>query len=134
VLPPWAVQLFLSRDNLEKSPLDESGDTPLLLAAQKGHASIVDFLMSQPDTHVRHANHEGKTAFTLAVEFGNPQFVRRLLASESGAMRDDVKVVRGNVEAELTRTNRKTPAKMEKLWRRSECNRLPSDWLEKESG
>jgi ankyrin repeat protein len=64
------VQLLLSRDDVEKSPLDESGNTPLLLAAQRDHASTVDLLLSQPDTHVGHANQQRKTALTLAVEFG----------------------------------------------------------------
>jgi ankyrin repeat protein len=124
------VQLFLSRDDVEKSPFDESGDTPLLLAAQKGHASTVDFLLSQPDTHVGHANHEGKTALALAVEFGHPQIVRRLLASESGATRDDVKVVREKAAANLV-GNANKPVKGNELWGRSECHRLLSERLEK---
>jgi ankyrin repeat protein len=125
------VQLFLSRDDVEKFPFDESGDTLLLLAAQKGHASTVDFLLSQPDTHVGHANHEGKTALALAVEFGHPQIVRRLLAMESGATGDDVKVVREKAAANLV-GNANKPAKGNELWRQSECHRLLSERLEKE--
>lgn len=73
------VKLLLARDDVDKSPVDNHGNTPLLLAGGMGERVVIDILLEMPNANVWHRNHGNNTALALAAQFGHEQVVKRLL-------------------------------------------------------
>ena len=63
--------------------LDNYGRSPLMIAAERGHAGIVAaMLASELGVDVNATNAEGVTALMLAAQSGNVDAVRTLLAAQ----------------------------------------------------
>ena len=64
--------------------LDNFGRSPLMIAAERGHAGIVTaMLASEMGADVNTANAEGVTALMLAAQSGNIDAVRALMAAQA---------------------------------------------------
>lgn len=71
------VQSLISQ--VEINAQDEQGETALILAATRGHKSIVKFLLTAPSIKINLQNHSGETAFMLAVWLGHYEICQMLM-------------------------------------------------------
>lgn len=60
--------------------------TPLMRALDNRHGSVVDYLLSVPDTELNHVNENGSAALHIAAQVGDKAAIQRLL--QRGVARD----------------------------------------------
>ncbi len=66
--PLETINLFLSRDSTLANLQDCHGRTPLIYAAKRGAASIMDALLAIVETDVNHADSGGRTALSYVAQ------------------------------------------------------------------
>ena len=64
------VKQLLARDDVDPNSNDNSGQTPLLLAARKGNESIVSLLLARDNVNPNSKNEDGQTPLSLAASNG----------------------------------------------------------------
>jgi len=80
----------------------EDGYTPLMTAAEAGHANIVGIIANHLSCAINKQNNYGQSALSLAAQNNHTQAVRELLSAQSGAV--DTEALCGNfTAAELAR-------------------------------
>ena len=65
------VKLLLSQKGVDVNSKDESGSTPLSMAAWYGRGAIVELLLDHHDIKINARNSLGQTAFMIALETGH---------------------------------------------------------------
>ena len=78
------VKQLLARDDVDPNSKDNSGQTPLLLAARKGNKSIVSLLLIRDNVNLNSKNKDGQIPLSLTASNGYKLVVSLLLA------RDDI--------------------------------------------
>lgn len=77
---PEVVRTLLATSKPDVNGRDDSGNTPLMVAAQNGHDEIVATLLAaKADRNAK--NDQGKTALDLAIAGGHDEAVRVLKAA-----------------------------------------------------
>jgi hypothetical protein len=78
----WYLKLSLTTtfDNVDQK--DKNGRTPLFLAAERGHGSVVDILLKKK-VDINETDSHGRTSLYIAVQMSHAKIVEQL--AESGA-------------------------------------------------
>ena len=75
---PFFLQLYISQDLEDKNPADNEADTPLDIAAQKGHLENVNYIVN----HLKDKNpamNDGQTLLHIAAQEGHLEIVKYIV-------------------------------------------------------
>ncbi len=85
------ARLLLARDDVDAVVTENRGRTPLLRAAEKGHATAVKILLAQNSLNMAQADTSGRTPLSVAIAQGNERIVKLLLDWEMAQTKYGVK-------------------------------------------
>ena len=92
-----SIALLLKQPSIELDVSDKIGQTPLLRAADAGHAKCIRMLLEK-GANVKHADHKGRTALALASSKGHKVVAKLLLKNNAEINKQDG---RGNTSLAL---------------------------------
>jgi ankyrin repeat protein len=72
------VELLLKADGVDVNDGDKDGRTPLFIASQEGHSSMVELLLKADAMDVNKGNKDGATPIFIAAEKGHASVVALL--------------------------------------------------------
>lgn len=75
----WTQTLLAA--GAEPNQQNEDGDTPLGLAAEKGHLNCMRLLLEAPGININHPDNEGETPLMKAAYYNQPEAIKLLLAT-----------------------------------------------------
>ena len=73
------MKLLLGRGDVNPDSLDKYGQTPLSLAAMRGHEGIVKLLLGREDVNPDSSSKSGRTPLSWAAENGHEGIAKLLL-------------------------------------------------------
>ena len=76
------VKLLLGRGDVNPDSLDKYGQTPLSLAAMRGHEGIVKLLLGREDVNPDSSSKSGRTPLSWAARTGHEGIVKSLLGKK----------------------------------------------------
>ena len=85
-----SIQLLLNQAGIELDTPDQSGQTPLLRAADAGHTKCIRMLLDK-GANVKHVDNEGRTALSLAAIKGHKVVAKLLLKNDAEINAQDKK-------------------------------------------
>ncbi|KAL5332400.1 ankyrin repeat-containing domain protein [Aspergillus crustosus] len=109
------LRLLMTREDVDKVPIDSLGCTPLMLAAEVNEPESLEVLLTIPETwtDIWHRNRDGKAILQLVAESGHVNMVKRFLDPALGATNEIVREALGSLaftpftELDLEEHNRK---------------------------
>lgn len=132
------IKLLLQHDPTCLNKPDSGGQTPILWAASRGHAKVVQFLMSQgADVNLQsgrglaNQNYSGYTALHWACEKGHTRTIRALLAKyENNKAKPDLSIpnIKNKTAIDLVKTNPRLAHELKLLKVSKEIKALPDDY------